>query len=194
MKTRRVTNEACGFVALPCDVTSRRSDATSTSWGEFGNCLPDYSSPRASASPGGGIRTSQRFLTALEISVTRWCTYPRGYALMPKRIHRRIVLRRDKFIAGYNLMGFAKSALDQPAYLANALGPRTFVSRDQRWSIQLCPLAASRFSTMLSTRRRARFDATSKHAKFAAAVFLCSQMSSAITGEVLRHWATAYGD
>jgi enoyl-[acyl-carrier protein] reductase I len=96
----------------------------------------------------------------------------------------------QKVVAGYNVMGVAKSALEASTrYLANDLGPK---------NIRVNAISAGPIQT-LSARGVADFTTMLKHAAERAplrrnvqasevgntALFLCSPLSSAITGEVI---------
>jgi enoyl-[acyl-carrier protein] reductase I len=96
----------------------------------------------------------------------------------------------EKVVAGYNVMGVAKAALEATTrYLANDLGPR---------NIRVNAISAGPIQT-LSARGVADFTTMLKHAAERAplrrnveprevgntALFLCSPMASAITGEVI---------
>lgn len=96
----------------------------------------------------------------------------------------------EKVVAGYNVMGVAKAALEASTrYLARDLGPR---------NIRINAISAGPIQT-LSARGVAEFTMMLKHHAERAplgrnveprevgdtAVFLCSSMSSGITGEVI---------
>ena len=96
----------------------------------------------------------------------------------------------EKVVAGYNVMGVAKAALEASTrYLAKDLGPR---------NIRINAISAGPIQT-LSARGVADFNTMLKHHAERAplgrnvearevgntAVFLCSSMSSGITGEVI---------
>ena len=96
----------------------------------------------------------------------------------------------EKVVAGYNVMGVAKAALEASVrYLANDLGPR---------NIRVNAISAGPIQT-LSARGVADFSTMLKHAAERAplrrnveprevgdtALFLCSPLSSGITGEVI---------
>jgi enoyl-[acyl-carrier protein] reductase I len=96
----------------------------------------------------------------------------------------------EKVVSGYNVMGVAKAALEASTrYLAHDLGPR---------NIRVNAISAGPIQT-LSARGVADFTSMLKHAAAHAplqrnvepmevgntALFLCSALSSAITGEVI---------
>src|SRR4026208_1142316 len=96
----------------------------------------------------------------------------------------------EKVVAGYNVMGVAKAALEASTrYLARDLGPR---------NIRVNAISAGPIQT-LSARGVSDFSMRLKHRAERAplgrnveprevgntAVFLCSSMSSGITGEII---------
>jgi enoyl-[acyl-carrier protein] reductase I len=96
----------------------------------------------------------------------------------------------EKVVAGYNVMGVAKAALESSTrYLAKDLGPRNIrINAISAGPIQtLSARGVSDFSTMLKHHaERAPLQRNVDAREVGnTAVFLCSSMSSAITGEVI---------
>jgi len=96
----------------------------------------------------------------------------------------------EKVVAGYNVMGVAKAALEASTrYLAKDLGPRNIrINAISAGPIQtLSARGVSDFSTMLKHHaERAPLGRNVEPREVGnTAVFLCSSMASAITGEVI---------
>ncbi len=143
---------------------------------------------------GEYLNTSREaFLTALEISAYSLPQLARAAApLMTEggSIVSMTYYGAEKVVVGYNVMGVAKAALEASTrYLAKDLGPR---------NIRINAISAGPIQT-LSARGIADFGSMLKHNAERAplgrnveprevgntAVFLCSSMSSGITGEVI---------
>ncbi len=143
---------------------------------------------------GEFLTTSREaFLTALEISAYSLSQLARAAApLMTDggSIVTMTYYGAEKVVAGYNVMGVAKAALEASVrYLANDLGPR---------NIRVNAISAGPIQT-LSARGVADFSTMLKHAAERAplrrnvqpsevgntAMFLCSPLASGITGEVI---------
>jgi enoyl-[acyl-carrier protein] reductase I len=137
--------------------------------------------------------TREAFATALEISAYSLPQLARAAAPLMTEGGSIVCMSyygAEKVVAGYNVMGVAKAALEASTrYLAKDLGPR---------NIRINAISAGPIQT-LSARGVADFSSMLKHhAERAAlgrnvearevgntAVFLCSSMSSGITGEVI---------
>ena len=96
----------------------------------------------------------------------------------------------EKVVAGYNVMGVAKAALEASTrYLAKDLGPRNIrINAISAGPIQtLSARGVSDFSTMLKHHaERAPLGRNVDPREVGnTAVFLCSSMASGITGEVI---------
>lgn len=135
----------------------------------------------------------EAFLTALEISAYSLPQLARAATpLMTEggSIVSMSYYGAEKVVAGYNVMGVAKAALEASTrYLARDLGPR---------KIRINAISAGPIQT-LSARGVSEFTMMLKHHAERAplgrnveprevgdtAVFLCSSMSSGITGEVI---------
>src|ERR671913_1030123 len=137
--------------------------------------------------------TRDAFLTALDISAYSLAALARAAApLMTEggSIVSMTYYGAEKVVPHYNVMGVAKAALEASTrYLANDLGPR---------NIRVNAISAGPIQT-LSARGVAEFTMMLKHHAERAplgrnveprevgdtAAFLCSSMSSGITGEVI---------
>ena len=195
-----LTNEAMrGSLLLPCDVTNQSEvDETFRRVGaEFGRLdflIHSIAFAPREALGGEYLNTSREaFLTALEISAYSLPQLARSAApLMTEggSIVSMSYYGAEKVVAGYNVMGVAKAALEASTrYLAKDLGPR---------NIRINAISAGPIQT-LSARGVADFTSMLKHHAERAplgrnvearevgntAVFLCSSMASGITGEVI---------
>ena len=184
---------------LPCDVSKPQEvEQTFKRVGEeFGRLdflIHSIAYAPREALSGQFVDTSREaFLTALEISAYSLPQLAR--AAMPLMTEGGSIVcmsyyGAEKVVAGYNVMGVAKAALEQSTrYLAYDLGPR---------NIRVNAISAGPIQT-LSARGVADFSSMLKHAAEKAplrrnvdpsevgntALFLCSPMASAITGEVI---------
>ena len=184
---------------IPCDVTKQEEvDETFKRVGqEFGRLdflIHSIAFAPREALGGAYLDTStEAFLTALQVSAFSLVQLSKAAApLMTEggSIISMSYYGAEKVVAGYNVMGVAKAALEASTrYLAADLGPR---------NIRVNAISAGPIQT-LSARGVADFSSMLKHAAEKAplrrnvearevgstAVFLCSPMSSAITGEVI---------
>jgi enoyl-[acyl-carrier protein] reductase I len=195
-----LTNEAMpGSLLLPCDVSNQAEvDETFVRVGqEFGRL--DFLIHSIAFAPrealGGEYlnTTREAFLTALEISAYSLPQLARAAAPLMTEGGSIVCMSyygAEKVVAGYNVMGVAKAALEASTrYLAKDLGPR---------NIRINAISAGPIQT-LSARGVADFSTMLKHHAERAplgrnvearevgntVVFLCSPMSSGITGEVI---------
>lgn len=184
---------------LPCDVTNQEEvDKTFGRVGEeFGRL--DFLIHSIAFAPrealGGEFLTTSRdaFLTALEISAFSLAQLAHAAApLMTEggSIVTMTYYGAEKVVAGYNVMGVAKAALEASVrYLANDLGPRNIrINAISAGPIQtLSARGVSDFSTMLKhAAERAPLRRNVQPAEVGnTALFLCSPLASAITGEVI---------
>jgi enoyl-[acyl-carrier protein] reductase I len=195
-----LTNESMpGSLLLPCDVTKQDEvDATFKRVGEeFGRLdflIHSIAYAPREALGGEFLDTSREaFLTALEISAYSLAQLAK--AAVPLMTDGGSIVcmsyyGAEKVVAGYNVMGVAKAALEASTrYLAKDLGPR---------NVRINAISAGPIQT-LSARGVSDFTSMLKHhADHAAlrrnvearevgntALFLCSPLSSAITGEVI---------
>lgn len=188
-----------GSLLLPCDVAKQEEvDETFKRVGEeFGRLdflIHSIAYAPREALDGEFLDTSREaFLTALEISAYSLAQLARAAVpLMTEggSIVTMTYYGAEKVVAGYNVMGVAKSALEASVrYLANDLGPR---------NVRVNAISAGPIQT-LSARGVADFSTMLKHAAERApmrrnvqasevgntALFLCSPLSSGITGEVI---------
>ena len=188
-----------GSPLISCDVTNQEDvDAAFKTIGEhFGRLdflIHSIAYAPREALSGEFLDTSRdAFLTALEISAYSLPQLARAAApLMTDggSIVSMSYYGAEKVVAGYNVMGVAKAALEASTrYLAKDLGPR---------NIRINAISAGPIQT-LSARGVADFTTMLKHHAERAplgrnvdprevgdtAVFLCSSMSSGITGEVI---------
>ena len=184
---------------LPCDV-SKPEEVEQTfkrvgeEFGRLDFLIHSIAYAPREALSGQFVDTSREaFLTALEISAYSLPQLAR--TAMPLMTEGGSIVcmsyyGAEKVVAGYNVMGVAKAALEQSTrYLAYDLGPR---------NIRVNAISAGPIQT-LSARGVADFSSMLKHAAEKAplrrnvdpsevgntALFLCSPMASAITGEVI---------
>src|SRR5882762_2531939 len=184
---------------LPCDVTKQEEvDETFKRVGEeFGRLdflIHSIAYAPREALDGEFLSTSREaFLTALEISAYSLTQLARAATpLMTEggSIVTMTYYGAEKVVAGYNVMGVAKSALEASVrYLANDLGPR---------NVRVNAISAGPIQT-LSARGVSGLSTMLKHAAEQAplrrnvearevgntALFLCSELSSGITGETI---------
>jgi enoyl-[acyl-carrier protein] reductase I len=195
-----LTNEGMpGSLLLPCDVTKQDEvDATfkrvSEEFGRLDFLIHSIAYAPREALGGEYLETSREaFVTALEISAYSLVQLSRAAAPLMTEGGSIVCMSyygAEKVVAGYNVMGVAKAALEATTrYLANDLGPR---------NIRVNAISAGPIQT-LSARGVADFSSMLKHAAEKAplrrnveasevgktALFLCSPMASAITGEVI---------
>ena len=195
-----LTNESMpGSLLLSCDVTKQDEvDETFRRVGEeFGRLdflIHSIAFAPREALGGEYLNTSRdAFVTALEISAYSLAQLSR--AAVPLMTEGGSIVTMsyygaEKVVAGYNVMGIAKAALEASTrYLAKDLGPR---------NIRINAISAGPIQT-LSARGVSDFSSMLKHHAERAplgrnveprevgntAVFLCSSMASGITGEVI---------
>ena len=184
---------------LPCDVTKQDEvDETFRRVGkEFGRLdflIHSIAFAPREALSGAYLDTSREaFLTALEISAYSLPQLARAAAPFMTEggsIVSMTYYGAEKVVAGYNVMGVAKAALEASTrYLANDLGPRNIrVNAISAGPIQtLSARAVSDLTTMMkhhAERAPLRRNVEPREVGNTA-VFLCSSMSSGITGEVI---------
>jgi enoyl-[acyl-carrier protein] reductase I len=184
---------------LPCDVTRQDEvDETFRKVGqEFGKLdflIHSIAFAPREALSGTYLDTSREaFLTALEISAYSLSQLARAAAPLMKdggSIVSMSYYGAEKVVAGYNVMGVAKAALEASTrYLANDMGPQNIrVNTISAGPIQtLSARGVSDFTTMLkhhAERAPLRRNVEAREVGNTA-VFLCSPMSSGITGEVI---------
>ncbi|HKV36677.1 MAG TPA: enoyl-ACP reductase [Pyrinomonadaceae bacterium] len=195
-----LTNESMpGSLLLSCDVTKQDEvDAAFRRVGEeFGKLdflIHSIAFAPREALGGEYLNTSREaFLTALEISAYSLAQLSRAATPLMTEGGSIVTMSyygAEKVVAGYNVMGVAKAALEASTrYLAKDLGPR---------NIRINAISAGPIQT-LSARGVSDFSSMLKHHAERAplgrnveprevgdtAVFLCSSMASGITGEVI---------
>ena len=184
---------------LSCDVTKQDEvDETFRKLGEeFGRLdflVHSIAYAPREAMIGTYLDTSRdAFLTALEISSYSLAQLARAAApLMTDggSIVSMTYYGAEKVVAGYNVMGVAKAALEASTrYLAYDLGPQNIrVNAISAGPIQtLAARGVADFTTMLKHHaERAPLKRNVEAREVGnTAVFLCSDMSSGITGEVI---------
>jgi enoyl-[acyl-carrier protein] reductase I len=188
-----------GSLLLSCDVTNQTEvDETFKTVGEqFGRL--DFLIHSIAFAPrealGGAYldTTREAFLTALEVSAYSLPQLARSAAPLMTEGGSIVCMSyygAEKVVAGYNVMGVAKAALEASTrYLANDLGPRNIrVNAISAGPIQtLSARGVSDFSTMLkhhAARAPLRRNVEAREVGNTV-VFLCSDLSSGITGEVI---------
>lgn len=195
-----LTSEAMpGSLLLPCDVSKQEEvDATfkrvAEQFGRLDFLIHSIAFAPREALSGEFLDTSREaFLTALEISAYSLTQLARAAAPLMTEGGSIVCMSyygAEKVVAGYNVMGVAKAALEASTrYLAKDLGPR---------NVRVNAISAGPIQT-LSARGVADFTVMLKHHAERAplgrnvdarevgntAVFLCSPLSSGITGEVI---------
>jgi len=184
---------------LPCDVTKQDEvDETfrrvEKEFGRLDFLIHSIAFAPREALSGEYLDTSREaFLTALEISAYSLPQLARAAAPFMTEggsIVSMTYYGAEKVVAGYNVMGVAKAALEASTrYLANDLGPRNIrVNAISAGPIQtLSARAVSDLTTMMkhhAERAPLRRNVEAREVGNTA-VFLCSSMSSGITGEVI---------
>ena len=188
-----------GSLLLSCDVTNQ-SDVDETFkkvGGEFGRLdflIHSIAFAPREALDGEYLDTSREaFLTALEISAYSLPQLARAATPLMTEGGSIVCMSyygAEKVVSGYNVMGVAKAALEASTrYLANDLGPRKIrVNAISAGPIQtLSARGVSDFTTMLkhhAARAPLRRNVEPREVGNTA-LFLCSSMSSGITGEVI---------
>ncbi len=184
---------------LPCDVTKQNEvDETfrrvREEFGRLDFLIHSIAYAPREALDGEYLDTSRdAFVTALEISAYSLAQLARAATpLMTEggSIVSMTYYGAEKVVAGYNVMGIAKAALEASTrYLANDLGPRNIrINTISAGPIQtLSARGVSDFTTMLrhhAERAPLRRNVEAREVGNTA-LFLCSPLSSGITGEVI---------
>lgn len=184
---------------VPCDVTKQEEvdaafDQIGREFGRLDFLIHSIAYAPREALGGEYLDTSREaFLTALEISAYSLAQLARAAApLMTEggSIVSMTYYGAEKVVAGYNVMGIAKAALEASTrYLANDLGPRNIrVNAISAGPIQtLSARGVADFSTMLkhhAERAPMRRNVEPREVGNTA-LFLCSPLSSGITGEII---------
>jgi enoyl-[acyl-carrier protein] reductase I len=194
-----LTQDMEGALVLPCDVTNQEEvDKTFRRVGEeFGRLdflIHSIAFAPREALEGEFLDTSRdAFLTALEVSAYSLAQLARAAApLMPEggSVVSMTYYGAEKVVANYNVMGVAKAALEASTrYLAADLGRRNIrVNAISAGPIQtLSARGVANLSTMLKHHAEKSPLGRNVEAREVGnvALFLCSPLASAITGEVI---------
>ena len=188
-----------GSLLLECDVANQANvDSTFTrvkeEFGRLDFLIHSIAFAPREALDGEYLDTSRdAFVTALEISAYSLPQLARAAAPLMTEGGSIVCMSyygAEKVVAGYNVMGVAKAALEASTrYLANDLGPRNIrVNAISAGPIQtLSARGVSDFTTMLkhhAERAPMRRNVEAREVGNTA-LFLCSSLSSGITGEVI---------
>jgi enoyl-[acyl-carrier protein] reductase I len=195
----KLTADMPGALVLPCDVTKEEEVAETfrrvrEEFGRLDMLVHSVAYAPKEALEGEYLDTSPTdFSTALEVSAYSLVAVSRAAApLMTEggSIVSMTYYGAEKVVPNYNVMGVAKAALEATTrYLANDLGPR---------GIRINTISAGPIST-LSARGVSNMSLILKHHAERSplrrnvearevgncALFLCSPLSSAVTGEVI---------
>ena len=188
-----------GSLVMPCDVTKQEEvDGTfkrlAQEFGRLDFLIHSIAYAPREALEGKYLDTSREaFLTALEISAYSLPQLARAAAPLMTEGGSIVCMTyygAEKVVAGYNVMGVAKAALETSTrYLAKDLGPRNIrVNAISAGPIQtLSARGVSDFTTMIKHHaERAPLHRNVEPREVGnAALFLCSPLASAITGEVI---------
>jgi enoyl-[acyl-carrier protein] reductase I len=188
-----------GSLVLPCDVTKQEEiDETfkrlAHEFGRLDFLIHSIAYAPREALEGKYVDTSREaFLTALEISAYSLAQLARAAAPLMTEGGSIVCMTyygAEKVVSGYNVMGVAKAALETSTrYLANDLGPRNIrVNAISAGPIQtLSARGVSDFTTMMKHHaERAPLHRNVEPREVGnTALFLCSPLASAITGEVI---------
>src|SRR6202171_4263634 len=188
-----------GSLVLPCDVTKQNEvDETFKRVGEeFGRLdflVHSIAFAPREALEGDFLKTDREaFLTALEISAYSLTQLARAAAPLMTEGGSIVTMSfhgAEKVYQGYNVMGVAKAALESSVrYLAADLGPRNIrVNAISAGPIQtLAARGVAGLSTMLKHHaERAPLHRNVEPREVGnTALFLCSSLSSGITGETI---------
>jgi enoyl-[acyl-carrier protein] reductase I len=188
-----------GSLVMPCDVTKQEEvDGTfkrlAQEFGRLDFLIHSIAYAPKEALEGEYVNTSREaFLTALEISAYSLAQLARAAAPLMTEGGSIVCMTyygAEKVVSGYNDMGVAKAALETSTrYLANDLGPRNIrVNAISAGPIQtLSARGVSDFTTMMKHHaERAPLHRNVEPREVGnTALFLCSPLASAITGEVI---------
>ena len=186
-------------LVLPCDVTKpdevdQTFERIKQEFGKLDFLIHSIAFAPREALEGEYLATSREaFLTALEISAYSLAQLARAATpLMADggSIVTMTYYGAEKVVAGYNVMGVAKAALEASVrYLAADLGPRNIrVNAISAGPIQtLSARGVSGLSMMMKYHAEKAPLRRNVEAREVGntALFLCSSLSSGITGEVL---------
>jgi enoyl-[acyl-carrier protein] reductase I len=198
-KVEELTGTLPGSLVMQCDVTNKEEVSetfarVSETFGRLDFLIHSIAFAPREALEGEYLNTSREaFLTALDISTYSLTELARAAAPIMTdggSIVSMTYYGAEKVVKNYNVMGVAKAALEASTrYLASDLGPK---------NIRVNTISAGPINT-LAARGIGNLNVMLKHhAEQAplrrnvearevgnAALFLCSPLSSGITGEVL---------
>ncbi len=194
-----LTGDMAGALLVPCDVTDEKQVAevfarVKEEFGRLDFLIHSIAFAPREALDGEYLdTTSEAFSTALEISAYSLASLARAAApLMTEggSVVSMTYYGAEKVVPHYNVMGIAKAALEASTrYLAWDLGKRNIrVNAISAGPIQtLAARGVGNFSTMLkhhAERAPLRRNVEPREVGDTA-LFLCSPLSSGITGEVI---------
>jgi enoyl-[acyl-carrier protein] reductase I len=186
-------------LVLPCDVTQPNEVASTfervgQEFGKLDFLIHSIAFAPREALEGEYLDTTREaFLTALEISAYSLAQLARAATPLMSTGGSIVTMTyygAEKVVAGYNVMGVAKAALEASVrYLAADLGPRNIrINAISAGPIQtLSARGVSGLSTMMkhhAERAPLRRNVEAREVG-STALFLCSPLSSGITGEVI---------
>ncbi|MCI0435482.1 MAG: enoyl-ACP reductase [Gemmatimonadetes bacterium] len=199
-RVRPLAESVSARLILPCDVTDDAQvaacfNAVQREWDGIDVLIHSIAFANREDLEGRFVDTSRRgFLTALDVSCYSLVLLARHAApLLAVRRGSIVTLSyfgAEKVVPSYNVMGVAKAALEASVrYLASDLGPQGIrVNAISAGPIKTLAAAGIRgFKGMLGLveERAPLRRSVSQDDVGNAAVFLCSEMSAGITGEVL---------
>jgi enoyl-[acyl-carrier protein] reductase I len=194
-----LTRDMTGAMILPCDVT--RPDEVDSTFAavqaEFGRLdflVHSIAYAPKEAMQGEYVDTSREsFLTALEVSAYSLASLARSAAPLMKEGGSIVTMTyygAEKVVENYNVMGVAKAALEASTrYLAADLGKRNIrVNAISAGPLNtLAARAVSNLNVMMhhhAERAPLRRNVEAREVGNTA-LFLCSPLSSGITGEII---------
>jgi enoyl-[acyl-carrier protein] reductase I len=200
---KRVTRLAAEFdstLVLPCDVSSDESietlfDQLAEHWQTFDILIHSIAYAPADQLAGDYLScvTREGFLTAHDISsysFTALAKHAQKYLNPNAALLTMSYLGAERVVQNYNVMGVAKASLEANVrYLANSLGPR---------KIRVNAVSAGPIKTLAASGVKNLRHMLAHHAQVSplrenvtsrqvgnAAMFLCSDLASGITGEIV---------
>ena len=196
---RLTAEEMPNSLLLPCDVTNQQDvdevfKRLASDFGRLDFLIHSIAFAPREALEGEYMKVERDgFLSALEVSAYSLTQLARAAAPLMTEGGSIVTMTfhgADKVYQGYNVMGVAKAALESSVrYLANDLGPKNIrVNAISAGPIQtLAARGVSGLSTMLKVHaERAPLKRNVEPREVGdTALFLCSSLSSGITGETL---------
>ena len=196
---RLTAEEMPNSLLLPCDVTNQQDvdevfKRLASDFGRLDFLIHSIAFAPREALEGEYMKVERDgFLSALEVSAYSLTQLARAAAPLMTEGGSIVTMTfhgADKVYQGYNVMGVAKAALESSVrYLANDLGSKNIrVNAISAGPIQtLAARGVSGLSTMLKVHaERAPLKRNVEPREVGdTALFLCSSLSSGITGEIL---------